>query len=205
MDQLVEDRMAEHLLGNCCGGQDDAGPEQSQQQGGGRQGVLVQLHGPPDAQLLPGPGQQVQQGGVFHFPEARPETAGEGPEACDAPYQQNKRPGQPEQDQRIRQVRQADGGGRRIGSRRNLRRSRAFRGRGGLAFRERRVCIRRVSRGGPEGGRGLRRLEQRPHGAALRREGQQQPEHGDEPDIVLPAPADPSPEQGPEEKQKQNR
>ena len=97
--QLVEDRVAEILLRYRRCGQDNPGPEESQQQGRGRQGILIQLHGPFYSQFLSGSGQQIQLGGVGDLPAARPEAAEEILIAGELPYQQDQRPAQPSHNQ----------------------------------------------------------------------------------------------------------
>ena len=198
MGQLVEGRTAKIRLAHRRRGQDDPGPEQPQQHGGGGQGIFPQLHGPPDLQLLPGPGQQVQQGGVGDLPASGPETAEKMQIGAYPPHHQDQRAAQPGQGQRLRRGNPVEGPVRRgNGGLRRRERLWGGSGPGGNRFRRIGTC-------GLDGGRGFRFPEQRSDGACFRRQGQQQPEDGDEPDIVLPAAADPPPEQGAAQQQDQN-
>ena len=196
----MENHVPEVPLRNRRRGQHNPGPEEPQQHRGGRQGIFIQLHGPPDSQLLPGPGQEVQQGGAVHGPAPGPEAAEEILIARELPRQQDQRPAQPEQGKRLLPIRHPDSGGprHRLGGGGDLRRGGRRSG-----FQGGRIRPVRLHEG--NGGRDLLRLEQHPHGAVPQREGQQQPEHGDEPDVILPAFAGPLPPKGPEDQQDQDR
>ena len=71
--QLVAHRMAEILLRQAGGGEHDTGPAQPQKQRGGCQGIDAELHGSPDAALLPQAGQAVQLLRLLHRLPPRPD------------------------------------------------------------------------------------------------------------------------------------
>ncbi len=193
VDQLVADRVPEVLLRQITARQDDAGPEKSQQQGRGDQAVDVQLHRPPHAGLLPGPGQRVQPRHVRHLLPAGPDILDKALVDGDLPDGQQRRRRQPDHPRPLR--------------RRPNQRRRIHPGGDGaflvLLCGGRRWQHGRVFPGNAAvRGLGLLRLpEERVHQACLRREGQQQPGHRHQPDVVLPPPADPVPVQGPAQEQ----
>ena len=187
--QLVEEHEAKILLRQFGRWQYHAGLPDAQQHGGRRQGVHVQLHGPLHAGLRPDPRRQVQQRRVLHRHPPRPEIPQEALIGGRLPDQQRQRSRQPDHPEVFPDRRPQLQGIVKL--------------RCGLPWRPGlHILLLRLRKGQGGGGPWLRRPD--PRRGFQPPDRQQQPRDDQQPDIVLPPPADPLPHQRPEQHQKQD-